>query len=66
MSFGKLRAEAKELRVDEWIDGEGRPMAKPLRLADLGDGYKIIYCFQDWCPGCHSRGFPTLKFCMMP
>ena len=61
MSFGRLRAEAKELRVDEWIDGEGRPMAKPLRLADLGDGYKIIYCFQDWCPGCHSRGFPTLK-----
>lgn len=30
-------------------------------LADLGDGYKVIYCFQHWCPGCHSRGFPALK-----
>ena len=20
-----------------------------------------LYCFQSWCPGCHSRGFPTLK-----
>jgi len=37
-------------------------MEKPLQLADLGDGYKIIYCFQHWCPGCHSRGFPTLKY----
>jgi len=21
----------------------------------------LLYCFQHWCPGCHSRGFPTLK-----
>ncbi len=19
-----------------------------------------LYCFQSWCPGCHSHGFPTL------
>lgn len=61
MSFGGLRDKAKELRVNDWIDAEGRPMVEPLRLADLGPGYKIIFCFQDWCPGCHSRGFPTLK-----
>ena len=61
MDFGRLREKARELRVNDWIDGNGKSMAKPLRLTDMGDGYKIIFCFQDWCPGCHSRGFPTLK-----
>ncbi len=37
-------------------------MLTPVRLADLGDEYKIIFNFQHWCPGCHSRGFPTLRF----
>jgi len=62
MQFGTLNGPAPELRVDTWIDGNGKPMDKPLRLTDMGDGYKIIYCFQHWCPGCHSRGFPTLKY----
>ena len=62
MQFGDLHNRAKELRVIDWIDGSGKPMAKPVRLADLGDGYKIIFCFQHWCPGCHSRGFPTLRY----
>ncbi len=52
---------APELRVDTWIDANGEPLAQPLQLSDLGDGYKIIYCFQHWCPGCHSNGFPTLR-----
>lgn len=21
----------------------------------------VVYCFQSWCPGCHSHGFPTLQ-----
>jgi thiol-disulfide isomerase/thioredoxin len=21
----------------------------------------FLKCFQDWCPGCHSSGFPTLQ-----
>ena len=60
MQFGSLHRTAPDLRVAQWIDGAGAPMA-PLHLADLGDGYKIIFCFQHWCPGCHSSGFPTLK-----
>jgi len=52
--------QAPELRVAHWIDGEGNPRA-PLKLADLGPGHKVIYCFQHWCPGCHASGFPTLK-----
>ena len=31
------------------------------RRADLGPEYKLIYCFQHWCPGCHSHGFPALQ-----
>lgn len=62
MQFGSLNTRAQELRVSQWIDAAGQPMDKPLKLADLGDGYKIIYSFQHWCPGCHSRGFPTLRY----
>ncbi|TXI78807.1 MAG: TlpA family protein disulfide reductase [Flavobacteriales bacterium] len=51
---------APPLRVSRWIDAEGHPSA-PLKLTDLGEGFKVIYCFQHWCPGCHSHGFPTLK-----
>ena len=53
--------KASELRVSQWIDGEGREMAA-LTLDQLGNGLKIIFCFQDWCPGCHSNGFPSLKY----
>ena len=62
MAFGGLHDTARALPVNERIDADGMAMDKPLRLADLGQGYKVIFCFQDWCPGCHSRGFPTLKF----
>jgi thiol-disulfide isomerase/thioredoxin len=62
MQFGGLHSKAKELRVADWIDAAGKSMDKPLRLSDLGDGYKIIYAFQHWCPGCHSHGFPTLRY----
>ena len=57
---GMLKAKAPELRVSDWIDGTGQARA-PLRLSELGSGYKVLYCFQHWCPGCHSSGFPTLQ-----
>ncbi len=50
---------APELRVAQWIDAQGQARA-PLTLAQLGDGFKVIYCFQHWCAGCHSHGFPAL------
>lgn len=61
MQFGGLHDKAKELRVDEWIGPGGDRLDAPLQLADLGAGYKVIFAFQHWCPGCHSRGFPTLR-----
>ena len=60
MSHGGLFLfHAPELRVAKWIDAQGQARA-PLTLAELGDGYKVIYCFQHWCAGCHSHGFPAL------
>lgn len=61
MQFGGLNTPARELRVGAWIDAHGQPTEAPLKLPDLGSGYKIIYGFQHWCAGCHSRGFPTLR-----
>jgi len=58
---GRLNAEAPELRTALWIDERGDPMDRPLRLADLGSGAKVLFAFQHWCPGCHSRGFPALR-----
>lgn len=49
-----------ELRVPYWIDADGNERP-PLSLADLGPGHKVLYCFQHWCAGCHSMGFPTLQ-----
>jgi hypothetical protein len=52
--------KAPELRVARWIDADGVE-TKPLQLADLGAGWKLLYCFQHWCEGCHAHGFPTLQ-----
>jgi thiol-disulfide isomerase/thioredoxin len=60
MSNQIINEKAPELRVTDWIDGTGHTCA-PLKLDELGNGYKVLFCFQHWCPGCHSFGFPTLK-----
>ena len=30
-------------------------------LGALEGRWALVKCFQSWCPGCHSSGFPTLK-----
>ena len=52
--------KAPELRVTQWIDADGNP-TDPIKLSDYKNKFKVIYCFQSWCPGCHSNGFPALK-----
>lgn len=52
--------KAPELRVTQWIDEHGNETA-PIKLADYKGKFKIIYCFQHWCPGCHSAGLPALQ-----
>jgi len=58
--YGIVGQEAPELAVTQWIDGSGEESA-PFTLADQKGKFKVIYCFQAWCPGCHSRGLPSLQ-----
>ena len=59
--YGIESYKAPELNVPIWIDGDGNEIKDPISLSDYEGKYKVIYCFQAWCPGCHSRGFPALK-----
>lgn len=52
--------KAPEFEVHNWIDVYGSK-TEPIKLSDFKGKFKIIYCFQSWCPGCHSKGLPDLK-----
>ena len=52
--------KAEEFEVNSWIDAEGNAI-EPIKLSDLKGKFKVLYCFQNWCPGCHSKGLPDLK-----
>jgi len=52
--------KAPEFEVNNWIDAYGSK-TEPIKLSDFKGKFKIIYCFQSWCPGCHSKGLPDLK-----
>ena len=59
---GILGLAAPEWEVSEWFnlpDG-----GSSLGLRDFEDRVVYLYCFQSWCRGCHSHGFPTLKAVM--
>jgi len=51
---------APEFNVNHWIDANGNKI-EPIKLSNFKGKFKIIYCFQSWCPGCHSKGLPDLK-----
>ena len=51
---------AKEFEVNQWIDAEGIS-TEAIKLSDFKGKFKVVYCFQHWCPGCHSKGLPDLK-----
>ena len=52
--------KAPEFDVHHWIDAKGNKINQ-IRLSDFKGKFKILYCFQSWCPGCHSKGLPDLK-----
>jgi thiol-disulfide isomerase/thioredoxin len=60
MRTGIVGSPAPPLAGIQWIDGNGEER-EPLSLEELGDGFRILYFFQDWCEGCHVHGFPTLS-----
>ena len=69
--FSVQSAEAQERELG--IVGKAAPSWKVSSWHQLPDGKKsldvtdfkgkvtYLYFFQSWCPGCHARGFPTLK-----
>lgn len=57
--YGLNGKPAPTWEVDSWINlPEGKTTVD---IADYKGKVVYLYCFQSWCPGCHSRGFPTLQ-----
>ncbi|WP_088324660.1 peroxiredoxin family protein [Polaribacter tangerinus] len=52
--------KAPEFNVKNWVDAHGNK-TEQIQLADFTGKFKVIYCFQSWCPGCHSAGLPSLQ-----
>lgn len=56
---GILNKPAPGWGVKKWLnlpDG-----VRSLDVSDFKGKVLYLYCFQSWCPGCHSHGFPTLQ-----
>ena len=52
--------KAPEFNVSQWVDANGKK-SDEIKLSDFQGKFKVVYCFQSWCPGCHSKGLPDLK-----
>ncbi|MEL4307000.1 peroxiredoxin family protein [Joostella sp. CR20] len=52
--------KAPEFEVEKWVDANGKETS-PIKLSDYNGKFKVVYCFQSWCPGCHSQGLPALQ-----
>ncbi len=61
VKYGIEGYQAPELFKDiEWVDVEGKER-EAIQLSDYKGKFKVLYGFQSWCPGCHSRGLPALQ-----
>lgn len=57
-AYGILGRQAPAWEVQQWYNlpaGNNAP-----DLEDYSGNVVYLYCFQSWCPGCHSSGFPSL------
>lgn len=48
-----------EISADYWIDPNGKET--DFSMSEVHNKWVFLKCFQNWCPGCHKHGFPTLK-----
>jgi len=48
-----------EISADYWIDPDGKETG--FSMSEVHNKWVFLKCFQNWCPGCHKHGFPTLK-----
>ncbi|MBC3757077.1 redoxin domain-containing protein [Hyunsoonleella sp. SJ7] len=52
--------KAPEFGVDTWVDSDGNK-TDAIKLSDFNGKFKVVFCFQSWCRGCHTKGLPDLK-----
>lgn len=57
--YGITGQTAPELAVSGWTDEKGA--ATTFSIEDSHGKWVFLKCWQAWCPGCHSSGFPTLQ-----
>jgi len=57
--YGIRQYRAPEIRLDYWIDAKGKPAE--FSVLEQEGKWVFLKFFQNWCPGCHKSGFPTLK-----
>jgi len=57
--YGIRQYMAPEIRLDYWIDAKGKPAE--FSVHEQKGKWVFLKFFQNWCPGCHRSGFPTLK-----
>lgn len=57
--YGIEGQKAPEIKLDYWIDAQGEESS--FSVTESRGKWVFLKCFQNWCPGCHSSGFPTLK-----
>lgn len=57
--YGIRQFEAPEIRLDYWINAAGEPAE--FSVHEQKGKWVLLKFFQNWCPGCHKSGFPTLK-----
>ena len=53
-------SNAPEFNVKDWVDTNGNKTDQ-VKLSDFSGKFKVVYCFQSWCPGWHSVGLPNLQ-----
>jgi len=56
---GILGKPAPQWSVEQWLNLP--PGKKKIEIQDFHGKVLYLFCFQSWCPGCHSSGFPTLQ-----
>jgi len=56
--YGITNEKAPDWGVTTWFNLP--PGKKMVDIQDFSEKIIYLYCFQSWCPGCHSHGFPTL------
>lgn len=60
--YGIRGMEAPEIKLDYWVNGNGEDTTFSVKQSR--GKWVFLKFFQNWCPGCHSSGFPTLvAFC---